>query len=102
MKLVIDNIEVHDVESQNLDNDKFRVTLMQDTGKNHFEGCAVVDVEWKSLSEKIVNPVLISAWDENDRMVKLENWEELKSKIESVLLSDQFFMEFARDELATW
>lgn len=102
MKLELKNIEIHDVESQNLENDKFRVTLMQDTGKNHFEGCAVVDIEWKSSSEKIVNPILISAWDENDNRVELENWDELKSKIENILLSDQFFMEFARDELATW
>ena len=102
MKLELKNIEIHDVESQNLENDKFRVTLMQDTGKNHFEGCAVVDVDWKSSSEKIVNPVLISAWDENDNKIVLQNWEELKSKIESILLNDQFFMEFARDELATW
>ena len=102
MKLELKNIEIHDVESQNLENNKFRVTLMQDTGKNHFEGCAVVDVEWKSSSEKIANPMLISAWDENDNRVELENWDELKSKIENILLSDQFFMEFARDELATW
>lgn len=102
MKLQLQNIEVYDVESQNLDDDKFRVTLMQDTGKNHFEGCVVVDVDWESSSEKIVNPVLINAWDENDNKIALQNWDELKSKIESILLNDQFFMEFARDELATW
>ena len=102
MKLELKNIEIHDVESQNLENNKFRVTLMQDTGKHHFEGCAVVDVDWQSSKNKIVNPILISAWDENDNKIVLQNWEELKSKIESILLNDQFFMEFARDELATW
>jgi hypothetical protein len=95
MKLIIDNIEIHDVESLNLDNDKLRVTLMQDTGKPHFEGCAVVDVEWHSSNNTIVNPVLISAWDEDDRMVKLENWEELKSRLESILVNDNFFLECA-------
>ena len=102
MKLIIKDIEIHDIESLNLDNDQFRVTLMQDTGKNHFEGCAVVDVEWHSSNNAIVNPVLISAWDEDDRMVKLENWEELKSQIESILLNSRDFLDFAHNELATW
>ncbi len=102
MKLTLNNIEVHDVQSLNLDNDEFRITLMQDTGKGHFEGCALVNVKWASSANKILNPILVSAYNDNDDEVELENWDELKSKIEKILLSDQFFMEFARDELATW
>jgi hypothetical protein len=95
MKLIIDNIEIHDVEILSLDNDNVRVTLMQDTGKPHFEGCAVVDLNWNSLDNTITNPVLYGAWDEDDNAVALENWEELKSRLESILVHDNFFLECA-------
>lgn len=102
MKLILNNIEVHDVQSLNLDNDEFRVTLMQDTGKGHFEGCALVNVKWASSANKILNPILVSAYNDNDDEVDLENWSELKSQIESILLGSETFIEYAEIELATW